>query len=284
MDYLLDKSEFHKVIGEIYKITNLLNNKCYIGQTRSHRLNHNKYRPFGHIGRFKDHICEATHTTKVGCKYLNSAFLKYGIENFKCELLITCKIDELDNNEVKYIIDFNSKYPNGYNLTDGGQSQGYLKGKKIILDDSKITICSEIKQPNSNLKRSEYTKNLISKRLIEFSHDISHRKERMVIVQKQHIDKRFDQFKNVIFDNTDTDIDKYIHVIRNNKLDYEYIKVRIGKVKTTFVGKFETIDQIKNRARIFILDLIKWQHAQIAGSSLEPSLPLTFGNICEELG
>jgi hypothetical protein len=58
----------------------------------------------------------------------------------------------------------------------------------------------------------------------------------------------------------------------------------IGKIKTTFVGKFETIDEIKNRARMFIEDLIKWQRDQIAGTSLEPSLLLTNGNVCEELG
>jgi hypothetical protein len=37
MQNLLNKYEFHKVSGEIYKITNLINNKCYVGQTRSHR-------------------------------------------------------------------------------------------------------------------------------------------------------------------------------------------------------------------------------------------------------
>jgi len=274
MERLLDKNEFHKVIGEIYKITNILNNKCYVGQTRSHRLNHNKYRPFGYMGRFKDHISEANNSNKVGCKYLNSALLKYGVEKFQCELLITCNVDELDFYEVKYIVDLNTKYPNGYNLTNGGQSHGYLRGKKIILDDSEITLCSETKSPNPNLKRSEYTRNLISKRLIEFKSDISHRKEIMVKVQKQHEDKRFDQFKNIIFD--DTNIDKYIHVIRNNILGYEYIGVSVGRVRTTFVGKFETIDEIKNRARMFIIDLIRWQRDQIAGTSLEPSLPLTY--------
>jgi group I intron endonuclease len=272
MERLLDKNEFHKVIGEIYKITNLLTNKCYIGQTRSHRLNHNKYRPFGYMGRFKDHISESTNPNKIGCKYLNSALLKYGVNNFQCELIITCNVDELDFYEVKYIVDLNTKYPNGYNLTNGGQSHGYLRGKKIILDDSEIMLCSEIKPPNPNLKRSEYTKNLISKRLIEFKSDISHRKEMMVVVQKQHEDKRFDQFKDVIFD--DANIDKYIHVIRNNTLNYEYIGVSVGRIRTTFVGKFETIDEIKNRARMFIIDLIKWQRDQIAGTSLEPSLPL----------
>ena len=56
---ILSKEEQSKVIGEIYKITNTTNGKLYIGQTRSHRLNHNKYRPFGYLGRFKDHIHEA---------------------------------------------------------------------------------------------------------------------------------------------------------------------------------------------------------------------------------
>ena len=40
---LLEKDEYYKVVGEIYKITNITNGKSYIGQTRSHRLNKNKY-------------------------------------------------------------------------------------------------------------------------------------------------------------------------------------------------------------------------------------------------
>ena len=44
---ILNKDEIDKVVGEIYKITNTINGTHYIGQTRSHRLNHNKYRPFG---------------------------------------------------------------------------------------------------------------------------------------------------------------------------------------------------------------------------------------------
>jgi hypothetical protein len=44
---------------EIYKITNLTNNKIYVGQAVSHILNHNKYRPYGREGRFRCHISEA---------------------------------------------------------------------------------------------------------------------------------------------------------------------------------------------------------------------------------
>ena len=64
MDNLLKKEESHKIIGEIYKITNLITNKMYIGQTRSHYLNNGKYRPFGHIGRFKSHISESKYIDK----------------------------------------------------------------------------------------------------------------------------------------------------------------------------------------------------------------------------
>ena len=104
MDSLLEKEEAHKIIGEIYKITNLITNKMYIGQTRSHYLNNGKYRPFGHMGRFKSHISESKNISKYNaCRYLNSAFNKYGVENFKCELIINCEIKELDDYEKKYI-------------------------------------------------------------------------------------------------------------------------------------------------------------------------------------
>ena len=97
---LLNKDEFHKVSGEIYKITNLINNKCYVGQTRSHRLNHNKYRPFGYIGRFKDHVNECYSKKKKCCNYLNSALLKYDVNTFTCEKILECSLDKLDEYEI----------------------------------------------------------------------------------------------------------------------------------------------------------------------------------------
>jgi len=119
MDNLLDKSDAHKIKGEIYKITNLLTNKMYIGQTRSHYLNRGKYRPFSYTGRFKSHISESKSLTKYNaCRYLNSAFNKHGVENFKCELILNCEINELDSYETKYISELNTRYPNGYNLTN----------------------------------------------------------------------------------------------------------------------------------------------------------------------
>ena len=50
---------------EIYKITNISNGKIYVGQAVSHILNHKRYRPYGHEGRFRCHISEAFSTKKT---------------------------------------------------------------------------------------------------------------------------------------------------------------------------------------------------------------------------
>jgi group I intron endonuclease len=126
---LLEKDQSDQVIGEIYKITNTITNKCYVGQTRSHRLNHSKYRPFGHKGRFTDHINEAHSTKKNQSWYLNSAILKYGAENFQCELLTTCQVSDLNEYEALFILENNSKYPNGYNISSGGKGSQIGKRK-----------------------------------------------------------------------------------------------------------------------------------------------------------
>lgn len=281
MEELIEKVDAHKIKGEIYKITNLLNNKVYVGQTRSHYLNHGKYRPFGYVGRFKSHISESRSPSKsqASCSYLNSAFNKYGVDNFACELITQCDVDDLDFYEIKYISELNTKYPNGYNLTNGGQKGGFEKGKRIIIDKIKPIITADI---NKNLKRSEKTKQLISQRLKEYKKDPNVRENDMLRVQAIHSNNRFEKYKSIIIN--ECDIDKYISVIKNNTLNSEYVRVTFGKMRTTFVGKYETIEQIKLRARQFILDIIEWQHIQTAGTPLEPSLPLINGNINEELG
>ena len=106
---------------EIYKIVNLSNNKIYVGQAVSHILNHKKYRPYGHEGRFRCHISEAFSTKKNQSHYLNNAIRKYGVEDFVVELIEYCEIDDADERETHYIKEFNSLYPNGYNLKNGGK-------------------------------------------------------------------------------------------------------------------------------------------------------------------
>jgi len=105
---------------EIYKITNLTTGKVYVGQAVSHILNHKRYRPYGHEGRFRCHISEAFSTKKNQSHYLNNSIRKYGVNDFIVELIECCKTNEADDREIHYIKEFDSLFPNGYNLKNGG--------------------------------------------------------------------------------------------------------------------------------------------------------------------
>ena len=96
MDQYLDAilNDDTHVLGEIYLITNTKTNKQYVGQTMTHRWNHAKYRPFGYVARFKQHISDAK--TLHHAYYLPSSIRKHGSEHFKTELLERCPPDQLD--------------------------------------------------------------------------------------------------------------------------------------------------------------------------------------------
>jgi hypothetical protein len=85
----------------------------------------------------------------------------------------------------------------------------------------------------------------------------------MKLTQNQHLTKKYELFKNVSID--DDKIEQYIRTVRNNSNNTEYVCVVIDKTKTTFVGKYEPIETIKQRARNFILELKGWQRDQIDG-------------------
>lgn len=254
---ILNKDEIDQVIGEIYKITNTTTGKVYIGQTRSHRLNHNKYRPFGYLGRFNDHIYEANSSKKNKCRYLNSSIIKYGKDCFTCDKILTCPVSELDAQEEEFIIEYNSKFPNGYNLTNGGKGFSGVNGKFIW------EINESPKQPVKSQPKSDYTKKLISERLKYALDNTEHREKMMKLSQNQHLTKKYDLFKDVFID--DKNIDNYIRVVKNNNNNTEYVCVIINKIKTSFVGKYEPITVIKDRARQFIYDLKERQCNQIDG-------------------
>lgn len=106
----------------IYKITNKINNKVYIGQSKQveHRLREHQLRPFR--GDEK--------TNKEYNKYLYKAIRKYGLENFSFDILEECLEEELADKESYYINLFHSNEEQfGYNNTDGYEYSSYgMKG------------------------------------------------------------------------------------------------------------------------------------------------------------
>ena len=96
-----------KICG-IYKITNKVNDKVYIGQS------------VDIYKRWDAHINTSNDKNKKEYNYpLYSAFRKYGIENFDFEILEVCDKETLDDLEIKYIKEYNSctldKNGYGYN-------------------------------------------------------------------------------------------------------------------------------------------------------------------------
>jgi group I intron endonuclease len=146
---------------EIYKIINLSNKKIYVGQAVSHILNHKRYRPYGHEGRFRCHISEAFSTKKNQSHYLNNAIRKYGVTNFVVELIEYCEISNADERETYYIKELNSLFPNGYNLKNGGSvfthsdesKKRVSNGVSNYYKDKKYDRFKDIKNIDDNIEK-----------------------------------------------------------------------------------------------------------------------------------
>lgn len=81
----------------VYKITNVINSKIYIG---SALFLHKRKNQHFHLLRINSH-----HS-----KYLQNAVNKYGINNFKFEIIEYCKKEELLNKEQYYIDNLKPSY------------------------------------------------------------------------------------------------------------------------------------------------------------------------------
>ena len=94
-------------MGSIYKITNTVNEKAYIGQTIHDAL----------AGRINDHL----NGHARGSRLVRRAINKYGKDAFTYEILYDGIIPEfLDDLEIEAIEKFNTIAPHGYNLRSGG--------------------------------------------------------------------------------------------------------------------------------------------------------------------
>lgn len=159
----------------IYKATNQLNGKVYIGQTTN----------FLNVRKLK-HISDAM----SNCIYhFHNAIRKNGKDSFKWEIIRICdSIESLNAFEQYYILYYNSM-ENGYNRTSGGlnykasketkekQSIAHLnmsEETKKKMSVSKLNMSDETKekmrQANLGRKMSEQTKAKISKALSGKNH------------------------------------------------------------------------------------------------------------------
>jgi group I intron endonuclease len=154
-------------IGVIYKATNKINGKIYIGKTTK-----------GLDRRRAEHLSFTKPIT-----FFQKAIHKYGKDSFAWEVLCECESSqELINLEKKMIAEYQSNYPNiGYNMTSDGDGFAHGKDNPVHRPSVMKKIVAKLKTNNGSFRQevrdkisaslmgrklSDEHKNTISKSLI----------------------------------------------------------------------------------------------------------------------
>jgi group I intron endonuclease len=123
----------------IYKITNKINGKRYIGQTQNTIS-----------ARWSQHVHNAV--KKKGRSILSEAIRKYGRENFEIKSVCRCNdIEGMNRIEINCIRLFKTLAPNGYNLDSGGKNNIMHEKTKLKLRLAKLgKSCGPFTQEHKN--------------------------------------------------------------------------------------------------------------------------------------
>ena len=116
----------------VYKITNNINGKAYVGQT----INSLQERFRVHCATYSEGKCPA----------LWSAIQLYGKDNFNIELLWSkhgCTKEELDEKEIELITFHDTLSPNGYNLMEGGHGSRHHEESRRKISEAKKKLWEE---------------------------------------------------------------------------------------------------------------------------------------------
>ena len=137
-------------IPGIYKITNIINGKSYIGQSLYLKK------------RIRRHLSYKSHKDNLA---LYKAFDKYGVDKFTIEILETIDTEKCDNIkseldilEIFYIKKYNS-YISGYNKTIGGDAG--ITGYKFT-DEQRRKVSKHQKLCAHNFYKHVYLKSIIT--------------------------------------------------------------------------------------------------------------------------
>ena len=182
--------------GFIYKITNKVNGKSYIGQT----IQNVKERFYQH--------CATKCSQAILNMVIHKAITKYGKSNFTIEVIEEVESANLNDRE-RYWIRYYDSYNNGYNSTEGGQDgiklfknldtesiiRKYKSGKSLreigrLFNVDKQTIKDLLVRNNISL-RTTRTYKFSQKDREDIIKDLSLGLSRKEIISKWHISKSY---------------------------------------------------------------------------------------------
>jgi hypothetical protein len=117
----------------IYKITNVINNKIYIGKTLSSIEE-----------RWKEH-CRDSVKPRVEKRPLYEAMNKYGKENFSIELVEECEEYNINEREI-FWIEYYGSFKHGYNATKGGDGRAYIDYELVYRIYQEVGTVQKVKE------------------------------------------------------------------------------------------------------------------------------------------
>lgn len=207
----------------IYLITNNINGKKYIGQSKNL------------VKRWNNHKDEAKHNRST--LLIHNAMREYGIDNFSFDILFECPIDMLDVWESDMIRLYDTFVPNGYNIRDG---------KKGMTEEERLKL-SERMKGNNPMKNPEVADRVRNKlkgthhnRVTEYQIEVT--KKRM---KENNPMKNPEVVKKVSMKMTGRKLDKE-RVIRNSK----YTNILQFSKDGKFIKKWDLISEIEKELDI----------------------------------
>ena len=240
-------------MGYIYKITNQISKKCYIGETK-------KSNPYLRWNEHKRKIEQG-----IGCPALQDAVRKYGIENFTFKVLIICFDEDRYRFEIEYIKKYNSMAPNGYNLTNGGEGGGFY-GKKhsqeTIERISQVIKQKYIDHPELKQQMSERQKIVMNNQEVrdKIKEGLNNSEKWKLAKQNKTLGncnnrKHSEETKNKIresvksYFNQETSDDKNINILKHKKIMAKLSGIKIAQYNSENI-LLNTFDSLREASRI----------------------------------
>lgn len=152
------------MIKAIYKITNLIDGKIYVGQSvhPEKRWTEHKQRARNHYDNYPIHL----------------AISKYGEDNFNFEIIEWTPLYE--EREKFFIRELNTLAPNGYNLIEGGHSPilfGEDNSRNTISQEAVLNIIKALKENSLTDREIAIKYNTTDKIVADINHGYTHRVE-----------------------------------------------------------------------------------------------------------
>jgi group I intron endonuclease len=165
-------------VAFIYKITNKINGKIYIGKTLKTIE-----------GRWKDHLKDYKRP-RFERRPLYSAMKKYGVENFSIEEVEECSSEILSEREI-YWIDFYDSFRSGYNATKGGDGKPFIDEQEILKlwkDGKSLKDIAEV-IGHSRAQTSQLLRNngILSEDIIKRGHNKYYKSVKMIDINANQV-------------------------------------------------------------------------------------------------